>query len=229
MEATTAKACSRCMIVKPVEDFSRDRTRADGLARRCRQCAVAVNRGAYERRQLAAGLTAGPASPRTGRQRAEPGHKICGSCREQRPTWLFHHAANRADGLSGYCRTCDAERSARKAEARADVKLARGPKPAPAPKPQAANARHGRRPTAAPRTPEAAAKLAAKAAERAEKAVAREAAAKVIMAAVADRAAELAVAWEARRRATPSAADQARMLSLLAAAEADKAKAILPA
>ena len=228
MEASPDKTCSRCMIAKPVEDFSRDQTRADGLAYRCRLCAVAVNRENFERRELAAGRIPGAAAPRTGRQPAEPGGKACGSCKLHRPDWLFYRDSRRADGLSWMCRYCEAERTARRSEARKGAKPARLPKSTSVSKPPAANARHGRRPAApVPKTPEAAAKLAAKAAERAEKAAAREAAAKVIMAVVAERAAQQTAAWEARRREPPSDAAQARVRALLAAVEANKA-ATLP-
>ncbi|WP_426168273.1 hypothetical protein [Sandarakinorhabdus sp. DWP1-3-1] len=200
------------MVAKPVADFGRDRTRADGLAYTCRGCVVEVNRAAYERRRVA-GKVASRAKPRA--IPAESGRKVCRVCGEAHPLWMFGRDSSRADGLDGRCRNCEAERSAARYAARIGTA---GPRPRKHLPPVSA-------PVAAVAVPpsEAAAKQAARAAERAANAAARDAASKVVLAAMTERANAAAAARESRRvQQPPSAAAQVRLVALLAAAEASK-------
>jgi len=41
------KPCSKCLVVKPIESFNRDKTHADGLASVCRECRILAKKQAW--------------------------------------------------------------------------------------------------------------------------------------------------------------------------------------
>lgn len=76
--------CRKCGVSKPLADFHRDRTSADGYCSRCKNCRVA----AYANTREAALV------------------RQCRRCRLDKPSSDFHRDRQRSDGLSPYCKSC---------------------------------------------------------------------------------------------------------------------------
>jgi hypothetical protein len=92
----SAKACTKCRVVKPIEDFHQDRTRPDGHMSRCAACCRTEARDRYR-----------AAHPRTP---TVPGRKTCARCQRAWPLDAFGHRSDSRDGHKSWCRPCEAER-----------------------------------------------------------------------------------------------------------------------
>ena len=87
------KRCTRCKEIKPLEDFHRDKNRADGRGHRCRACdsAEALRQHA-ERKKL---IPTPPAETKT-----------CSKCGETKPLNQFHYSPRYALGVTRQCKAC---------------------------------------------------------------------------------------------------------------------------
>ncbi|SDD26497.1 Recombination endonuclease VII [Geodermatophilus telluris] len=94
------KFCPDCGAHRPVEDFTRDRRRRDGLAFYCRDHARRRLRASKERRQ-------GPPKRRFALDRHVPdGHKWCPDCDAVKPLADFPKTSATKSGRHSYCRPC---------------------------------------------------------------------------------------------------------------------------
>lgn len=89
------KQCGKCKIIKPLSAFSRDRTRRDGLARRCKQCYSDYNKYGQATRKK---RVARPAPPE--------GQKWCTACNEAKPFASFSVKKDANDGRYSRCKVC---------------------------------------------------------------------------------------------------------------------------
>lgn len=99
------KRCSKCGEVLPIEQFSKNRTRKDGLHGWCRRC-NAEHHADYHAANLALNrkLEATGSNPRI------PVSKTCSTCGVEKAASEFSRSRNRADGLESRCRQCESER-----------------------------------------------------------------------------------------------------------------------
>jgi hypothetical protein len=96
----TEKYCKDCDELRPVAEFARDRSRADGLAFYCK---------VHARRRLLRAKDArqGPPAHRYPREVAVPdGHKWCPDCMTVKPLEQFVRNASAASGWAPYCKPC---------------------------------------------------------------------------------------------------------------------------
>lgn len=101
------KCCSRCKMHKPIEEFNKNRTQADGLAQQCRECQRIVLREAYHRSKIKG------RKPRPEKLHdLPPNMKQCGRCRMIKGFDDFYRNRTRADGCTDECRVCTKEYSA---------------------------------------------------------------------------------------------------------------------
>lgn len=100
------KVCPECHIEKAVDEFSRNKSRPDGLQYYCKPCYAARSKATYEARRRAAGK----------RVRADvvvpEGMKFCNDCHLVKPADDFRANRHLQTGRSPYCRTCHAMRDA---------------------------------------------------------------------------------------------------------------------
>jgi hypothetical protein len=94
------KFCPDCDGYRPVEDFTRDRRRRDGLAFYCRDHARRRLRASKDRRN-------GAPKHRFALDRVVPeGHKWCPDCDTVKPLEEFPHTPASRTGRATYCRPC---------------------------------------------------------------------------------------------------------------------------
>ena len=99
-ENESVKYCPDCGGHRPVEEFTRDRRRRDGLAFYCRDHARRRLRSSKERRQ-------GPPKHRHVLDRVVPeGHKWCPDCDTVKPLVEFPQTSGSRTGRHTYCRPC---------------------------------------------------------------------------------------------------------------------------
>ena len=95
-----AKHCKDCGEMRPVEEFTRDRTRHDGLSFYCKT---------HARRRLLESKDArkGPPKSRHARETLIPdGHKWCPDCMLVKPLEQFPRNASQPSGRASYCKPC---------------------------------------------------------------------------------------------------------------------------
>lgn len=97
------KQCPRCQMVKPLGEFSKNRTAADGHRGYCRVCDAAWKRDARRRQREALGLP-----PRFDPAIDRAKEKRCVRCRAVKPLEAFDRDRSRKDGHSIYCQPCAA-------------------------------------------------------------------------------------------------------------------------
>ena len=94
------KFCPDCGELRPAEDFTRDRSRGDGLAFYCRQ-------HARKRRRSARDAQLGQPRHRHVRDVVVPeGFKWCPDCQAVKPVHEFPRTRASASGRHTYCRPC---------------------------------------------------------------------------------------------------------------------------
>src|SRR5947208_1311166 len=101
------KTCPDCRVDKPINAFSRNALRPDGLQFYCKLCfSVRSARNRRERR-IRQGLNV------RAQVDAPPGTKYCPSCREIVPYAGWDKARRTRDGLASHCKACRKERARR--------------------------------------------------------------------------------------------------------------------
>ena len=94
------KRCPDCGLTKPVEAFSKNAARPDGLQFYCKECYSVRSARTYRERRVRQGL----------RVRAQvavpPGHKYCPGCEQVSPWSNWHRNASSRDGYASYCKDC---------------------------------------------------------------------------------------------------------------------------
>jgi hypothetical protein len=96
----TTKFCKDCGELRPVSEFTRDKSRLDGLAFYCKT---------HARRRLLASKDArnGPPAYRFARDVVVPaGHKWCPDCATVKPLDQFVRNASASSGWAPYCKPC---------------------------------------------------------------------------------------------------------------------------
>jgi hypothetical protein len=86
------KTCCSCGGAKSLFDFTKDRTRIDGLYPKCKVCRR-VEQTEYRNRVRS-------------RTKDIPDQKTCGRCRVMKPEADFSRVKSSADGLYHYCNDC---------------------------------------------------------------------------------------------------------------------------
>jgi hypothetical protein len=94
------KRCPDCGETKPVEAFSKNASRPDGLQFYCKSCYSARYTRAYRERRLRLGL------PVRAQVDVPDGHKYCPGCQEVSPLSNWHRNATTGDGYAAYCKDC---------------------------------------------------------------------------------------------------------------------------
>lgn len=90
------KKCTKCGETKPLEQFSKNKTKKDGLHSNCKSCDVAYH------------------VVRAKRHRENPvtysvtDTKLCGTCKQIKSTIEFSKSTRAKDGLQGSCKACKA-------------------------------------------------------------------------------------------------------------------------
>lgn len=82
------------------DSFASNKSMKDGLQAYCRECAAAH----YKKQREAKGFTVRP------KVDVPPGHKRCARCEEIKPHALWSRNARASDGLTAYCKACNAVR-----------------------------------------------------------------------------------------------------------------------
>lgn len=87
------KKCSSCKLTLPITEYTKNKTRKDGLSHDCKKCKAkkAKSRHAVLKRRKKIKL------PKT---------QICQDCKQKKPPSEFHNSKDRASGLYGYCKEC---------------------------------------------------------------------------------------------------------------------------
>ena len=88
-----SKFCSHCKTEKPVEDFSKDKSRKDGLQRFCRKC---QSETAKENRKKHSGRAV----------IVIPEFKLCRGCNTEKSGVLFNKSRSDKSGLCSHCKEC---------------------------------------------------------------------------------------------------------------------------
>ena len=83
------KTCSKCKVEKDVGEFSRDKSRRDGLRSQCKACFAAYQKS------------------RSFEPRIE-GAKTCSKCKVEKERDQFHRCKRNGDGLQTQCKACKA-------------------------------------------------------------------------------------------------------------------------
>ena len=104
------KRCRDCNVDKPLDQFWRNKASADGRAMYCIPCFSRRNRQAAERRAAREGRTLPPSSPRPSDLASD--EKYCPSCQQVLPLTSFVRNRSAPSGFGGYCRPCQAKKSA---------------------------------------------------------------------------------------------------------------------
>jgi hypothetical protein len=91
------KYCPECKTEKLASEFTKHRSRKDGLNWECRSCqAKRRKRYAVTNREKNQQLNA----------RQIVAEKFCNKCQTLKPSLEFNYKATRTDGLAAYCKTC---------------------------------------------------------------------------------------------------------------------------
>lgn len=85
------KLCRKCGETKPVEEFSKDRSKTDGLNAYCKPCSRAATKA-----------TKAKPPKRT----PPPGLKWCSGCKQDKPIAEFWRETGTYDGLHQLCKQC---------------------------------------------------------------------------------------------------------------------------
>lgn len=85
------KTCKSCGAEKPLDQFHKDRSKADGLNFYCKPCMIA------KQKDYAA---------RPPRRKDPEGQKTCSTCKTLKPVSEYFAQAGRYDGLRRDCKTC---------------------------------------------------------------------------------------------------------------------------
>lgn len=88
------KKCTRCHQIKPLEEFTHDKSSKDGHLRLCRACLrqkTIETRLRWSQEQ---------------EQKGPPSHKTCHACKRTLPAEAFHLSKNTKDGLRPTCKAC---------------------------------------------------------------------------------------------------------------------------
>lgn len=95
------KQCTKCGEVKSVEDFPKDKRRADGRASSCRTCQAKLNNAWKARQEKKVG-------PRRAKIEAAlvAGEKQCTKCGIVKPLSEYHKDKRSGDGHYSHCRVC---------------------------------------------------------------------------------------------------------------------------
>lgn len=113
------KVCARCRTEKPLEEFYRLRSSADGRQVWCRDC----HRAAFERKRREVGILPAAEWRLLRRTRAVRPERRCVSCSKIKPRSDFHRNASSLGGTTSICRACRREYDrAQHAALRADPK-----------------------------------------------------------------------------------------------------------
>jgi hypothetical protein len=94
------KRCPDCGLVKPIDQFGRNRRMADGLARYCKACFRHRSKTSYRKRMAEQGKQV--------RERpfVPDGSKYCPQCAEIKPISAFGRNRANSSGLADYCKPC---------------------------------------------------------------------------------------------------------------------------
>lgn len=93
-----AKRCPHCEVIKHLEEFNRDKRRADGRYPICKVCYRVYMRSRYKPK---------PSRSPSG---VPVGHKWCSKCDHIKPHDEFYKNKGKKSGLHSYCKSCNAER-----------------------------------------------------------------------------------------------------------------------
>jgi hypothetical protein len=93
------KKCWKCQRTKSLEEFSKNRTKKDGLMDECKACRADQDRNL--RQKKATKNLSDPPTP--------IGSKKCSRCREDKPLVEFVRDNSRADGFGHRCKPCQKE------------------------------------------------------------------------------------------------------------------------
>lgn len=85
------KTCPTCGKAKPLEQFHKDKSKADGLCTYCKPCMITRQR---------------EYAMRPSRTTAPDGLKRCQGCKETKPNAEFHKSSREYDGLNRRCKNC---------------------------------------------------------------------------------------------------------------------------
>jgi hypothetical protein len=88
------KKCPTCKIEKSLDQFNKNKTRKDGLARECKSCVNEYDKKRYHIKD----------SPRL-KENLKEGHKICCGCKQELPLNKFKPGKGRFN-VGSKCRTC---------------------------------------------------------------------------------------------------------------------------
>lgn len=92
------KTCKICNETKPLTEFHKDKSKADGLNFYCKPCHIAKQKEYMKR----------PPKGLIPRQWNKDG-KTCSRCKEIKPVTEFHKSTNYYDGLDKRCKQCSYE------------------------------------------------------------------------------------------------------------------------
>lgn len=97
-----SKCCSRCHIEKPLEAFGKQTGSPHGRKPHCKECET------KQRRQKRAQELGVPVSQiaRKVFPQAQPEHKYCFSCDQEKPFQAFHKKKGSPDGYASHCKDC---------------------------------------------------------------------------------------------------------------------------
>lgn len=91
------KICSRCRQEKPLSEFTKDKSRKDGLYLNCRECERERYRNRYKPSTI---------KKDTLQNRLDSPLKKCGVCKSIKDKTEFSPSKNRFDGYSNNCKEC---------------------------------------------------------------------------------------------------------------------------
>lgn len=124
--SVASKICTRCHELKPLGEFHSIHKGGASLRPICKACGRAARQAwaranpektrAQDRRKDQRARER-RAAARTQKLVAKPGHKICGTCRREKPLSEFWRLTGTADGKQGSCIACSKERNKRWREA----------------------------------------------------------------------------------------------------------------
>jgi len=90
MDIPTHKICTKCKKLKPISSYSKHPNSKYGLQPQCKEC-----KSAYDKE-----LRARKASTK------KVSHKICPTCKVDKPADAYHNNKNKEDGLHYECKEC---------------------------------------------------------------------------------------------------------------------------
>lgn len=108
VDESTHKACTKCLTIKPLTEFHRDRDNRDGRRGACKRCSIAIAT-AYKRKRRAQMVD---------RVVTPPDRKTCRRCKLERPGAEFYPDALERDGVKTWCKSCSKDAARDSAERR---------------------------------------------------------------------------------------------------------------